>query len=329
MQRISFKPWQWCALTSLGFFAVCMVFFAALAGGSTIGFLLAPPPGSPEAQLSVAPSGAPTLDPAPTDIKPTSTLLLPARIAEPTATDLPTESPPTATFTVFVLPTQPPVIPIARFPHTCIPTGTKAETASVVSVTDGDTIRVLIDGLNYPVRYIGIDAPESTIQTEAYGAEASAKNAELVSGKSVTLVKDVSEVDQYNRLLRYVLVGDVFVNLELVKAGYATAVTFPPDVACYETFRQAEAQARSALVGLWAVPFIPTQVRLPTVPPLVPTAPSGGGRSGCDPSYPDVCIASPPPDKDCKDVPYKRFRVLPPDPHNFDGNHDGVGCEGP
>ncbi|KKR49645.1 MAG: WD40 domain protein beta Propeller [Candidatus Curtissbacteria bacterium GW2011_GWA1_40_16] len=54
---------------------------------------------------------------------------------------------------------------------------------------------------------------------------------------------------------------------------------------------------------------------------------SSSARSGCDSSYPTVCIAPPPPDLDCKDVSYKRFKVLPPDPHNFDGNHDGVGCE--
>jgi hypothetical protein len=47
----------------------------------------------------------------------------------------------------------------------------------------------------------------------------------------------------------------------------------------------------------------------------------------CDPSYPTVCIPPPPPDLDCKDIPYRNFKVLPPDPHHFDGDHDGVGCE--
>ncbi len=51
--------------------------------------------------------------------------------------------------------------------------------------------------------------------------------------------------------------------------------------------------------------------------------------AGCDPSYPDVCI---PPraqvgDLDCGDVEPRRFVVLAPDPHGFDGDHDGVGCE--
>jgi hypothetical protein len=50
-------------------------------------------------------------------------------------------------------------------------------------------------------------------------------------------------------------------------------------------------------------------------------------RANCDPAYPTVCIPSPPPDLDCKDIPYKNFKVLPPDPHRFDSDHDGIGCE--
>ena len=55
-------------------------------------------------------------------------------------------------------------------------------------------------------------------------------------------------------------------------------------------------------------------------------APSGGG-GGCHPSYPTVCIPPPPPDLDCGDIPHRNFKVRPPDPHRFDGNGDGVGCE--
>jgi len=50
-------------------------------------------------------------------------------------------------------------------------------------------------------------------------------------------------------------------------------------------------------------------------------------KSNCDPSYPSVCIKPRPPDLDCKDIPYRRFTVLQPDPHNFDGDFDGIGCE--
>jgi hypothetical protein len=47
----------------------------------------------------------------------------------------------------------------------------------------------------------------------------------------------------------------------------------------------------------------------------------------CDPSYPDFCIPPPPPDLDCADVNGSDFTVLPPDPHRFDREGDGLGCE--
>jgi micrococcal nuclease len=50
-------------------------------------------------------------------------------------------------------------------------------------------------------------------------------------------------------------------------------------------------------------------------------------ESNCDPSYPTVCIATYPPDLNCKDIPYSNFQVFPPDPHGFDADSDGVGCE--
>jgi hypothetical protein len=60
-----------------------------------------------------------------------------------------------------------------------------------------------------------------------------------------------------------------------------------------------------------------------------PSLGDGGGSTGnCDPAYPGVCIPPRPPDLDCKQVPYTNFTVLPPDPHGFDRDADGVGCEG-
>ena len=50
-------------------------------------------------------------------------------------------------------------------------------------------------------------------------------------------------------------------------------------------------------------------------------------RRNCDASYPTVCIPPPPPDLNCADVPFTGFKVIPPDPHHFDGDKDGVGCE--
>ena len=51
-------------------------------------------------------------------------------------------------------------------------------------------------------------------------------------------------------------------------------------------------------------------------------------NKNCSPAYPDVCIPPPPPDLNCKDIEFRKFKVLPPDPHNFDSrDKDGVGCE--
>lgn len=55
---------------------------------------------------------------------------------------------------------------------------------------------------------------------------------------------------------------------------------------------------------------------------LIPTA-----TKNCHYSYPTVCIPPPPPDLDCGDIPYRNFIVLPPNPHRFDGDGDGIGCE--
>jgi hypothetical protein len=56
---------------------------------------------------------------------------------------------------------------------------------------------------------------------------------------------------------------------------------------------------------------------------------NGGGSDGdCDRvSYPDVCIRPFPPDLDCLEIPHRNFKVSPPDPHDFDREGDGIGCE--
>lgn len=71
--------------------------------------------------------------------------------------------------------------------------------------------------------------------------------------------------------------------------------------------------------------FLSRVLELPVVVP--PPRPTTTTVPACDPSYPTVCIPPPPPDLDCGEIPYSDFVVLSPDPHDFDRDSDGVGCE--
>jgi micrococcal nuclease len=128
----------------------------------------------------------------------------------------------------------------------------------VTSVIDGDTI-LLEDGML--VRYIGIDTPENSNENgevSCFAKEAKERNQELVEGQRVLLEKDVSDVDDYGRLLRYVYVADptddeevIFVNLVLAEEGFAFSTPFLPDVKNQEDIFKAEEVAKAGSLGLW------------------------------------------------------------------------------
>lgn len=120
------------------------------------------------------------------------------------------------------------------------------ELARVVSVVDGDTIRVEINGQEIPVRYIGVNTPE---RDEPCYTEATNYNRSLVEGRVVSLVRDQSDTDRYDRLLRYVYVGNTFVNEELAAQGYAEAVLYEPDDEYFDHFRVLEQQAAASSLG--------------------------------------------------------------------------------
>jgi micrococcal nuclease len=126
-----------------------------------------------------------------------------------------------------------------------------------VRVVDGDTIRVRLAGGEEPVRYIGVDTPESVkpgSPVECFARRASAFNARLVEGERVRLVSDVESHDRYGRRLAYVYRArdDLFVNAELVRQGYATVATFPPNVRYADEFERLARRARMSGRGLWS-----------------------------------------------------------------------------
>ena len=120
------------------------------------------------------------------------------------------------------------------------------EQALITRVIDGDTVE-LADGRH--VRYLGIDTPETG---EYYAENATARNKELVEGKTVELQVGKRNLDEYGRLLRYVYVDGVFVNAELVAQGYATAYIYDPDDRYSQVLVQLEQYANLRQRGLWA-----------------------------------------------------------------------------
>ncbi len=153
-------------------------------------------------------------------------------------------------------PGPPPVLPPAPLP---IDTGELpyALTGAVVTVVDGDTIDVQLDDRTVCVRYLGMNTPETKHPTkgqEPCGAEASAANRQLVAGQTVRLELDVQPWDRDQRLLAYVYVGEVMINAELVRQGYAQVATYPPNVRYADRFTQLQQEARAAGAGCWKAP---------------------------------------------------------------------------
>jgi micrococcal nuclease len=171
---------------------------------------------------------------------------------------------PTLTPIPTLAPTQPPA-PAPTATPTQVPAATatpvpgERQQAQVVRVVDGDTIVVFLPGGAaddqwYRVRYIGIDTPETHHPSEGasyLGYEATDANWALVGeGSTVVLQRDISETDQYGRLLRYVFVGETLVNAEIVRQGLARVRFYEPDVLYKAEIEAALAEAREAKRGL-------------------------------------------------------------------------------
>jgi micrococcal nuclease len=119
------------------------------------------------------------------------------------------------------------------------------DTYKVKEVIDGDTI-VLAEGRR--IRLIGINTPE---QDMYFFEEAKDALGIMISDREITLEKDISEMDKYGRLLRYIYTKELFINLEMIKRGFASCYTYPPDVKYSEEFARAERYAREKGMGLW------------------------------------------------------------------------------
>jgi micrococcal nuclease len=122
--------------------------------------------------------------------------------------------------------------------------------ASVVSVTDGDTVEVRIDGISSDVRLLGINAPESD---ECWGPESTDALATMIDGHDLVLVEGQDDTDQFGRLLRYVYLDDpndpIFVNSLMVRLGSAGGLSSGHEFA--RRFKSIEASAFQSGAGMW------------------------------------------------------------------------------
>jgi len=181
----------------------------------------------------------------------------------PTSTNTPTITlTPTLTSTPTPTPLQEATIP-AVMGSSCVPYGSEKRVARVNRVLDGTTIEVIIDSEKLIVSYLGLDPPDHENRYAHFAQQALQKNKDLVLGKKVTLVRDYVDFDTADVLYRYVFVGKIFVNFELVQQGYAIASSEFPAQSCFDEFSLVAGRAGANLLGLWEPTLTPTRTQTP------------------------------------------------------------------
>jgi micrococcal nuclease len=171
----------------------------------------------------------------------------------------------------------------------------------VTQVVDGDTIRVN----EHPIRFALASAPELK-DIGGYEAQDFMDDICPVGSKALVDEDDGQTEGSYGRIVAVIYCNGMNLNEELLDANLGHLES--------EFCRGSEFASTE-----WAIKHgcksNDSQLSIEVT------------ESDCDPSYPDVCIPSPPPDLDCSDIEYRDFEVIQPDPHRFDGNYDGIGCE--
>lgn len=212
-------------------------------------------------------------------------------------------------------------------------TASYAAGLSVTDVYDGDTLTI---SSGEKVRFLQIDTPELS-PAECYGAEARKALVGIIGSSPVTLESDPvsDDIDQFGRLLRYVKVGRVNVNLKLVEIGAATPYFYKGERGKYSSqLLKAAQKAKAKKIGLWKMcPSTKLEPLKPATTGVTVAAPALASPSSvnptCDPNY-QGCIPPYPPDLDCSDIKkmgLAPIRVIGTDVHKFDGDGDEIGCD--
>ena len=180
-------------------------------------------------------------------------------------------------------------------------------TGTLTKIIDGDTIHVN----DQSVRFALASAPE----LKGYGGTDARDFIQTICpvGSEVLVDEDDGQIlGSYDRMVGMVTCNDMILNKELIDANLGHF----EDRFC----------SSSEFANLsWAIKY--GCITDKEVKSDVTVQENQGTDSKCDKSYPDFCIPQSPPDLNCKDITEKRFTVLPPDPHNFDADEDGIGCE--
>jgi micrococcal nuclease len=226
-----------------------------------------------------------------------------------------------------------PLLPLGGDPAP-IPLGATEEQmpgAIIVSVGDGDTLRVQGPTGPVTVRIACIDAPETR---QPFGPEATQRLRQLLPQGQLVTVREVNR-DRYGRIVAEVYSQGVSVGLQLVREGYA--VVYEQFLAgCAPTaadYRAAEATARAAELNFWSqpTPILPWMFRRGGDSPA-PSTPAAAPAATSPIAIPDglpACVAT---DCNCSDFTTWEqaqavLEAFPGDPHRLDGNRDGIACE--
>ena len=209
----------------------------------------------------------------------------------------------------------------------------------VVKIYDGDTV-TMADGLK--IRLLQIDAPELA-GNECFAKESKTALIKLLAKKgTISLKADPASAsfDRYGRALRYIFVGKLNVNLEMIKIGAAAPYFYQGEKGIYSAaMLKAARNAKFYKVGLWktcpGTQLVPTKavttykaVGTPVATPLNTPAAVPSAATGCDPNY-TGCIPLFPPDLNCSDIKalgLAPVTVIGKDPHRLDGDGDGKAC---
>jgi len=209
----------------------------------------------------------------------------------------------------------------------------------VVSVTDGDTLKINVEGKTETVRLIGVDTPETVHPSkpvQCFGREASAKTKSLLSGKSVYIETDSTQgtYDKYQRRLAYIFLEDgTNVAQLLIEEGYAHEYTYDGPYRYQEAFKAAEAAAKTNKRGLWAddacateVEAAPAQTAPVTPAPKPATTPKPASSASYICSYDAYNCGDFSTHSQAQNV-YLSCGGVGNDIHGLDGDSDGDACE--